>query len=118
MDFYTQYKRPEKSPEVLGGPVLVEQEGYIPAKEQIESMFTAGRRLMAGRGYFEFGPEGEIPDDYQDPTRDPNFDRADASQIEHELLTRDVLEDHADGVGNAGTEDPMVPNPPAEPAGT
>lgn len=98
--FYTQYRRPEKQPEVLGGEVLVEREGYVPAKEQIEGMFMAGRRLVAGRGYFEFPPEGEIPEDYQDPTRDPNFDMADASQMTQNLLTKSAkgVENESDSV--------------------
>ena len=50
MAFYTQCLRPEKKvKEAGGGKVVVERAGYIPAKERIEAMIMAGRRLVDSR---------------------------------------------------------------------
>lgn len=60
------------------GELLVETAGYIPADVKIESMIDAGRRLMDFRAGYEFQDGEEIPDDYLDNTRNPNYDLADA----------------------------------------
>lgn len=80
MQFMTRYNRPEVVYEVGGGELLVERAGYIPPKKQIEQFMLAGKRLEASRReLFDF-PDGKDTGEF-DPTRVPNFDMADASQL-------------------------------------
>lgn len=61
------------------GELLVETAGYIPADVKIESMIDAGQRLVQFRSGYEFEPDEEVPEDYLDNTRNPNYDLADAT---------------------------------------
>lgn len=70
------------------GPELVEKAGYIPAQVQIENLLNAGDRLNQSRLGYEFDADEEVPDDYSDITRSPNFDLSDASRIQHTLNER------------------------------
>lgn len=80
--FYTIYDRPEKSPEINSGEILVEKAGYEPAKNKIERMIIAGRRLQDFRRHqFDFQPGEEIDETFIDPTRNPAFDPSDAFQM-------------------------------------
>lgn len=60
------------------GPDLVERSGYVPAKKRIESLIEAGARLVESRSQYDF--IGDVIDDYDDPTRAPGYDMADAFQ--------------------------------------
>ena len=80
MLFMTRYKRPDPVYEEGGGELLVETAGYIPPKKQIEQFMLAGKRLEASRReLFDFA-DGKDTGEF-DPTRSPNFDMADASQL-------------------------------------
>lgn len=84
MNFSTPYqeKRFKTPPEVNSGETLVETAGYISAQKRIENMILAGQRLVDYRkGQFDF-PDGQIDESFQDPTRSPNFDLADATQLQ------------------------------------
>lgn len=83
MNFSTPYQdnRFKTPPEVNSGETLVEKAGYEPAKIKIENMILAGQRLSDYRkSQYDF--EGEIDEDFIDPTRSPNFDLADATQLQ------------------------------------
>ena len=62
--------------EVLDSTKLVEDAGYIPAKERIEEMIAAGQRLADYRKSRYDIPQGMEPSDeeieaLEDPTRSP-----------------------------------------------
>jgi len=84
--FLTKWNRPplakgEIKGEFNSGETIVERAGYMPPKIQIEAMINAGRRLNEARAeQFDF-PDGKIDDNFVDPTRDPNFDLADATRL-------------------------------------
>ena len=81
IEFYTKYKRPEANPEKMDPHSKTEKAGYIPAKIQIENMIMAGQRLGDyRREMYDFGAEDKVDEDFMDPTRNPNYDMADASQ--------------------------------------
>lgn len=75
--FNTHYKRQSVSLEVNSGELITETAGYLPAKRQIENLMSAGQRLQAcRREQFDFDGNEQIG---YDPTRQPNYDMADAS---------------------------------------
>lgn len=81
-EIYDNYHRPNTEHEKGGGKSTVEPGGSLPVRIQIEQMLTAGRRLKEQRAsMFDFN-EGEEVDENApvDPTRNPNFDLADATQ--------------------------------------
>lgn len=83
MPYYTKDKRPDKKLEINHGDEIVETAGYRSAEVQISEMLNAGKRLVDYRKQrYEFGGEEVIPTDYEDPTRRPGFDMADASMLE------------------------------------
>lgn len=89
MKFNTKFEREEYEKEKGGGKIITESAGYIPPKIQIEQMIMAGQRLdLARKEQFDFGPDDEIDEDYVDPTREPGFDLADASQLASETAMR------------------------------
>lgn len=80
--FDTPYSRRRQGGEVNSGELITEQAGYIPPQAQIEGMISAGIRLeefRKGQSY-DYGPDDEVDDFYEDVTRRPGFDPADASQ--------------------------------------
>lgn len=81
MEYNTKIRPRNFEGEVNKGPVLVESAGYIPAKRQIESFIDAGVRLMEARKdeYYDILQEGDSEDIV--PTREPNFDLADATAL-------------------------------------
>lgn len=80
MEYFTPTKRPKKQMEKNSGELRVEQSGYVPSKLRIEQFIDAGKRLVAYRKeQFDF-PEGEIDENFYDPTRRLDYDLADASQ--------------------------------------
>jgi len=86
---YTHFRRPEKKPEMNDGLTITESAGYIPPKKQIENLINAGKRLQAFRKEMYDFPEGEDVDDaFEDPTRRPGFDLADASRETAALANR------------------------------
>ena len=100
MQFNTQYKRWKQKAEEQSVESKVEKTGYVPAKTQIENMIMAGRRLNAYRAeQYDFTGEenDEEEDNFEDPTRSPNFDIADASSIQ-KVLERKFKSARNDGV--------------------
>lgn len=77
--FYTQYNKLRAIPEKNSGKRITEKAGYLSAQKRIENLLLAGRRLVASRAQaYDF--EHEIDEDYEDPTRNPGYDMADAFQ--------------------------------------
>lgn len=85
--FYTKLNRPEKVYEDFTGvKSKVETAGYLSAQKRIENMMLAGQRLVTARKeMYDFAPDQDIDESLSDPTRSPNFDMADASQIALEM---------------------------------
>lgn len=84
MEFYTQWKRPDKEQflEKDFGPSMTEQSGCIPPKIQIENILMAGERLAEyRRNMYDFGYGETVDESFEDPTRNVGFDMADASEI-------------------------------------
>lgn len=84
---YANYKKTSK-PEINSGERLVETAGYMSAQKRIENMILAGQRLVDYRkNHYDF-QDGEIDENFTDPTRSPGFDMADAFQIAEEANYR------------------------------
>jgi len=82
MIFQTHLTHKSSPPEKNSGITIVERAGYISAQKRIENMILAGQRLVEYRKHqFDF-IGNEIDEDFEDPTRNPNFDMADASQLQ------------------------------------
>lgn len=90
MNYRTQYGGSLGTPEKnKTGEILVETAGYISAKERITNIMLAGQRLENYRkGRFDFDDEKSVDPDFHDPTRDPGFDMADASQMTYAVNSR------------------------------
>lgn len=88
MKFSTQYERVRQAPEVNDGKTTVDRAGYISAQKRIENIMYAGQRLVQSRReMFDF--EGDKFDpSFNDPTRNPNYDMADAFQHDLEIQAR------------------------------
>lgn len=66
------------------GEILVEKAGYIDLQKRIENMMLAGNRLVEGRKeMYDF--DGDVDEDFYDPTREKSFDLADASMISNDI---------------------------------
>ena len=88
MNFQTHYSRTPAPPEINSGEKLVETAGYITAQQRIEAILNAGQRLVDFRKeQFDF-TGNELDEDFFDPTRAKNFDRADATIIEQNIALR------------------------------
>lgn len=86
MSFATHFIRPLTEYEPGGGEVITEQAGYVPAKRKIEEMIYAGKRLVESRREQFDSVDDSEPE--IDPTRDPNFDLADASILKRQVASR------------------------------
>lgn len=79
MEIYSQRKRPPRAYQKHGGRVLIERQGYVSAKDRIEAIMAAGRRLIMTRGeQYDFKPGQDIDEDFVDPTRSKAYDMVDA----------------------------------------
>lgn len=68
--------------EINSGEQVTETAGYIPKNLQIRQMMLAGENLKEIRDeLYDFKPGEDVPEDYIDPTRSPNFDWADADML-------------------------------------
>jgi len=81
MKFQTQYERKQASPELNSGKRLIEKAGYIPAQKRIENLMLAGKRLVEGRKE-QYDFDGEIDENFTDPTRNRGLDMAEAFQLQ------------------------------------
>jgi len=84
----TKYNRLPHPGEVNEGPVLVNK-AFVPLKFQIEQALAAGERLQEFKlaQYHAQHPE-DIPEGYYDPSTEPNYDYADASQENQIMLAK------------------------------
>lgn len=79
----TNYRMKPKKIKELDKTRLTESAGYVTVKQRVESLLDAGKRLVQARSEMYDFPEGnEIDENFEDPTRDKNFDLADATQLE------------------------------------
>lgn len=119
IDFYTQYVRPakEKFLERNSGEKLIERQGYVPAKKKIEGMILAGQRLVQVRNdQYDF--DGDVPDDYADPTRDRDFDQLDAMDFaEQSKATIEAANQYLKEVADATETKAMVDKQSSERSG-
>lgn len=92
MEFYTKYNRPKRVGEINDGISEVETSGYIPAKQRIENLLIAGKRLNEYREDAYDIKHGEKIDlDIQvDPTRN-GIDIAEASELLREAENRILM---------------------------
>ena len=90
VEIMTNYLRPDRRKEVGGGPRIVEASGYIPTKVQVENMLIAGQRLNEfRREQYDYSADDSRPDDIDpDPTRNPEFDLADATRLGRAAIER------------------------------
>jgi hypothetical protein len=87
--FLTKHVRPkERDMEVNSGEIIVETAGYVPADRRIKELIAAGERLIIHRSQFDYDGDVNIDDANIDPTRNPAFDLADASQLSQEVDRR------------------------------
>jgi len=86
---FTQYRRPPKRPEKMDPLTLTESAGYLPSKVQIENLIQAGRRLVAYRKeMYDFPEDSDVDESFEDPTRRPGYDLADASRDRADVTAR------------------------------
>ena len=81
--FQTQYNRAKhaRNPEVNSGEILVETAGYVSTEKRINNMILAGQRLVESRRtQYDLEGDYDSEDIDLDPTRDPGYDLADATQ--------------------------------------
>lgn len=88
MEFCTKHKRPKSDAEKGGGRRITETAGYIPMEVQINNLIRAGQKLKRSREEQYDFPDGKVVEDFLDVTRSPNFDMADAFQIQREVKAR------------------------------
>jgi len=108
--FRTQYKGGYAKKEANHGKRMVETAGYIPAQKRIEQIMQAGQRLMDYRKeQFDFWEQ--IDESFHDPTRDPNFDMADAFRLAEEANARirahKIELEQASKIDSKATQDPV-----------
>lgn len=82
MLFKTRYtsKDFKKVYEKIDPTVKVERAGYVSAQTRIENLLMAGQRLQQFRSENYDFTGRPIDEDYEDPTRRPGYDMADAFQ--------------------------------------
>lgn len=76
-------------PEKTGGPSHISLSGYEPLEAKINNMILAGERLLADRSRMYNFQEGEEVDwNFNDPSREPGFEMADAFQLQLQTNAR------------------------------
>lgn len=94
----TPFKRVKHPPKEFDPFLITEQAGYISPQRQIESLISAGARLLEYRKeLYDFNdkdPTSEEIDAFDDPTRDPGYDRVDAAN-DAEYLSKRAAEKKA-----------------------
>lgn len=90
VEFYTQFRRPEKVYEKNTGERIVESAGYIPANVQITMMQQAGQKLKEWRmEQFDYGPDDVIDlSKVSMLTRNRGVDYAEVSEEKKEVEKR------------------------------
>lgn len=106
VEIFTKYRRPDKTPFLEGVEKYGEKfhfDRVVPGpgnKDRILDILSAGSRLERARalqynpegfrGLYEFGPDEPIPDNYEDVSRRPGFDMADATALKNEIAMRQI----------------------------
>jgi len=107
MKLFTHWRRPPSHPEVMDPLTITESAGYVPSKVQIENLIEAGRRLVAYRKeQYDFPNNEDVDDSYEDPTRGPGYDLADASRTAQVVAER--LRAQAAAAKSKGSNDTAV----------
>lgn len=87
--FLTPYDRPVFEGEKSEGVSLTERFGYVPLKDQIERLMISGETLLRIRALnYDFSPGEDVPKDFFDLTREPNFDFVDYYRVALEFNAR------------------------------
>lgn len=81
--FYTQWKRPDKAEfyEAVDNTTVVETSGYVSAKQRIESLILAGKRLDNYRKEQYHFLNDDIDFNFSDPTTKKDFDEFQARDL-------------------------------------
>jgi len=81
MEFNTPYNRKQSPGEKPGKERIVETTGYRSTKQQVAEYMAAGLQLQNYRNeMYDFESEEKVDEDYEDRTRSPGYDPADATQ--------------------------------------
>jgi len=79
--FNTPYIRKQSPGEIPGKVRIVETTGYRSTKQQVAEYMAAGLQLQNYRNeMYDFESEDKVDEDYEDRTRTPGYDPADATQ--------------------------------------
>jgi len=79
--FNTPYNRKQSPGEIPGTHRIVETTGYRSTKQQVAEYMAAGLQLQNYRNQmYDFESEEKVDEDYEDRTRSPGYDPADATQ--------------------------------------
>jgi len=79
--FNTPYIRTRSPGEKPGIVRIVETTGYRSTKQQVAEYMAAGLQLQNYRNeMYDFESEDKVDEDYEDRTRTPGYDPADATQ--------------------------------------
>lgn len=103
-NFGTKYVRTKDTGEVNSGEIITNKVLMFNAEQIVSDMMRAGVRLINHRALnqnTDFKADEEVPADYIDPTRNKNFDMADATALENHLdnkvkMTKKELEEFKD----------------------
>lgn len=99
--FMSQYSNPGNSPgEVNDSPSQTVQIGAVPTRQLVEQFIHTGKVAQAAReGFYDFEdePTEEQVDNFDDPTRNPDFDEFQAydmarAAVEKVMASRDARE--------------------------
>ena len=81
MIFNTPYDRKQNPGEIPGTVRIVETTGYRSTKQQVAEYMAAGLQLQNYRNeMYDFETEDKVDEEYEDRTRTPGYDPADATQ--------------------------------------
>lgn len=95
MQFATQFNRVRSAPESNDGKTSVDRAGYISAQKRIENIMFAGQRLIQSRREMYDFEGDQFDSSFSDPTRNKNYDMADAFQdglVNQERLAKAKLD--------------------------
>jgi len=81
MNFNTPYDRKQSRGEIPGTVRIVETTGYRSTKQQVAEYMAAGLQLQNYRNQmYDFESEDKVDEEFEDRTRSPGYDPADATE--------------------------------------
>lgn len=86
MEFYTQYSNIPMKNDKLGGKRITEIGTYVPSDKLIKSFINAGRVIEGARQVVYDFPDDIDDGRAPDPTRRPDFDLADFTRLQRQLM--------------------------------